>query len=47
MLVIITVLRHSKQSAVNLLLVPEDIVCNEGATQTGRGCGTSWVTKHE
>ena len=41
------VIRHSKSSAIDLFLVPEDIVCNEGATQMGRGCSTSWVTKHE
>ena len=34
------VIRHRKSSAVDLFLVPEDIVWNEGATQTGRGCGT-------
>ena len=36
-----------KLSAIDLLLVPEDIVWNEGATQMGRGCGIIWVTKHE
>ena len=41
------VTRHSKPSDANLFLVPEDIVCNEGARKTGRVCGTSWVTKHE
>ena len=41
------VIRHTKSSAVDLFLVTEDIVSNEGATQTGRGRDTSWVTKHE
>ena len=41
------VIQHRKSSAIDLFLVPEDIVWNEGATQTGRGCGAKWVNKHE
>ena len=41
------VVEHRKLSVVKLFLVSEDIVWNEGATQTGRGCGTSWVNKHK
>ena len=41
------VIRHRKSSDVDLFLVPENIVWNEGATQTGSGRGTSWLTKHE
>ena len=39
--------QQKKSSAVDLFLVPEDIFWNEGATQTGHGRGTRWVTKHE
>ena len=41
------VVQHCKTSAVNLFLVHETIVWNEGATKTGRGCCTIWVTKNE
>ena len=41
------VIRHSKSIAIDLFFVTEDIVCNEGTTKTGRGCGTSWVTNHK
>ena len=41
------VIQHSKSIYIDLLFVTEDIVWNEVATQTGCGCGTSWITKHE
>ena len=41
------VILHRKLSAVDLFLITEGIVWNEGATKNGRGCGTSWVTNHK
>ena len=41
------VIRHRKSSDVNLFLVPENIVWDEGATKMKLGRGTIGVAKHE
>ena len=41
------VVRHRKSSSIDLFLVTENIIWDEGATQKRRGHDTIWVTKHE